>query len=96
MQSREAQIKGCELDTCGFPSVPRMGMLMSIDLDALYALIYIQMLIKKHLTLNDFYQRFVGQMVQAGCIIQAADLNLDEIKEYRVLSKKNTMELLKI
>ncbi|KAF9910909.1 hypothetical protein BX616_010754 [Lobosporangium transversale] len=96
MESQEVRLNGCELDISGFPYISQMGQPPSVDLKVLYALIYMQTLIKKHLTKNDFYQRFIDQMVQVGCSVQEADSHLCKNDEYTVELNQNKKELLHI
>ncbi|KAF8953210.1 hypothetical protein BGZ46_003259 [Entomortierella lignicola] len=94
LQSQEVRLKGCVLDNSGFPFVRRMGQASSVDLDAMYALIYIQTLSKIHSSMNDFYQRFIDQMVEAGCTIHSADAVLRQNEEYTTLTAQNQKALL--
>ncbi|KAF8962662.1 hypothetical protein BGZ46_001136 [Entomortierella lignicola] len=69
--SQEVQIKGCTLDTNGFPFDLRVGQDPGVkhDVGDIYYTIFINALVKKHLSMNDFIQRFITQMVQIGCSV---------------------------
>ncbi|ORZ06537.1 hypothetical protein BCR41DRAFT_360821, partial [Lobosporangium transversale] len=59
----------CALDTNGFPFNLRVGQYPGVkhDVGDIYYTIFINALIKKHLSMNGFLQRFIVQMVQVGC-----------------------------
>ncbi|KAF9897697.1 hypothetical protein BX616_005135 [Lobosporangium transversale] len=67
--SQKVQIKECALDTNGFPFDLRVGQGPGVkhDVGDIYYTIFINALIKKHLSMNGFLQRFIVQMVQVGC-----------------------------
>ncbi|KAF8980727.1 hypothetical protein BGZ46_003764 [Entomortierella lignicola] len=81
--SQEVQIEGCVLDTNGFPFDLKVGQEPRVkhDVGDIYYTIFINMLIKKHLSMNDFLQRFITQMARVGCRVvglsdQPEDLNI--------------------
>ncbi|ORZ21833.1 hypothetical protein BCR41DRAFT_350098 [Lobosporangium transversale] len=78
------------MDTNGFPLDLRVGQGPGVkhDVGDIYYTIFINALIKKHLSMNDFLQRFIAQMVQAGCRVvglsnQPKDLKVSESLKQR-------------
>ncbi|KAF9177631.1 hypothetical protein BGZ49_005586 [Haplosporangium sp. Z 27] len=69
--NQENIVKGAvqNLSGLGFKVEPGKGLSIT---DSFYSQVYINMLIKDNLSKNGFMQRFILQMVHAGCTIQSA------------------------
>src|SRR4051812_27542819 len=85
----------------GLPIFAKLEHAPSVLEDSLYAKIFINALIRRHLSMNDFTPRFISLMIKIGCEITAntantaVDLDLvgsiNEIAETRMLDKHKTI-----